>query len=334
VPRASSGQNLPFGPHPNMGNKQKRGARNNNKRQRRDGNNELLSYYKNISFQERTSTGQPGSPHRYFEDSFDVLFHDSQRDGDCRSQLEDALSQEPASFTPKTLQPTDNEDLHSNIAENTAQKQTGGNQVVHRHLNGLCIVTAGDVLEKIIGSNNHTIQKGSDVSQSNHEQKIGISSIQYLVKVGKDCQSAKGKLRTKNKKQKRSVGLENKLDSERSNENDVREHDGNVLPHDPLCQVILSNGTKVQLNCCVAGTVIELNHRLDANRMGLGGKEGSMQNTNGDDVHNNMTEEGLSNRKGSVAGGPSLILNEPLLDGHLAVIIPTKGSFPPRTSLG
>ena len=38
--------------------------------------NELRSNYRNVTFDERPSSGRPGSPHRYFENSFDVVFDD------------------------------------------------------------------------------------------------------------------------------------------------------------------------------------------------------------------------------------------------------------------
>ena len=96
------------------------------------------------------------------------------------------------------------------------------------------------------------------------------------------------------------------------------DHDGNVSPSDPLCQITLSNGTIIVLNCCVYGTVIELNHRLESEIMDT-------------DAAAHTAEEGTAKDKGIVVGGrPSLILKEPLMDGYLAVIMPTRGSFPPK----
>ena len=75
-------------------------------------------------------------------------------------------------------------------------------------------------------------------------------------------------MRTKNKKQKKQKHTQqpDKTDARKDGEYfnktgpaEVEEHDGNVLPNDTICTVTLSNGSVVQLKCCVEGTVIELN---------------------------------------------------------------------------
>ena len=264
--------------HSNEGDKRKRGCDRNECGQ---------------LFHERPSSGRPGSPHRYFDASYDVVFID-RCDDDVKESVQ-TIAERPSS--PKSPPQTTESLHHTNM--NTAQTHTCGHQVVHRHLNGLCIVTAGNMVETIMMK-----QSGDDVC---------VSSIQYLVKVGKDSQSARGKFRTKNKKQKHvHVGNNDSSSKERKS---MEFHDGNVSPRDPLCQITLSNGIKFQLHCCVSGTIIELNSRLlDSDSIGLECKEkGSIGKTNG-----------LDNRD------PSLILRDPLLDGFLAVIIP-RGSFPPKT---
>mmetsp|Transcript_34487 Transcript_34487/g.62032 ORF Transcript_34487/g.62032 Transcript_34487/m.62032 type:complete len:305 (-) Transcript_34487:176-1090(-) len=295
--------------HPNRGNNQKRSRRNKNKQQKR--NDEGSSPYSNTSFHDRPSTGRPGSPHRYFEDSYDVILNTS-CGVECLSpsslkEAEVFLGEQPSS-SPKAPQPIIDGSLGNSA--NLAQAESCGNQVVHRHLNGLCIVTAGNVLEKMTKSNQ--VVQGDNTGDHN----ISISSIQYLVKVGKDSQSAKGKLRTKNKKQKRGG---KGGDDYAAGGKVVGDHDGNVSPGDPLCQITLSNGTIIVLKCCVHGTVIELNHRLE------------FEIINNNDAAAHTAEEGTAKDKGIVVGGcPSLILKEPLLDGYLAVIMPTRGSFPPK----
>ena len=71
--------------------------------------------------------------------------------------------------------------------EGQSAKITAGKQVVHRHVNGLCIVTAGNVLQLATST---TSADGSDESQQQQGQSLTVSSIKYLVKVAPDAQSA------------------------------------------------------------------------------------------------------------------------------------------------
>ena len=120
-----------------------------------------------------------------------------------------------------------------------------GNQVVHCHLNGLCIITAGNILDRIMAQSfkQKTIDnKEEDVVRNKEE--VEISTIQYHVGVSIDSQSARGKMRTKNKKQKNHKHKQ-QPDSTDANEvegvgsktgtAEVEEHDGNVLPNDTIC---------------------------------------------------------------------------------------------------
>ena len=127
----------PVHPNPNRGINQKRSRRSKNKQQKR--NDEGSSPYSNISFHGRPSTGRPGSPHRYFEDSYDVLFNNSCGvESSSPSSLKEAevfLGEQPSSSL-KAPQPIDGDGGLGN-SSNPAQTQSCGNQVVHRHLNGL-----------------------------------------------------------------------------------------------------------------------------------------------------------------------------------------------------
>jgi hypothetical protein len=151
---------------------------------------------------------------------------------------------------------------------------------------------------------------------------LAISSINYLVKVAPDAQSAKGKLRAKNKKRRKNnntttnsnINNSNKTQAEEAE--DINNCDGEVSPTDPLCEVYLSNGTKITLQCCVHGTVIELNHRL-----GGDGNEG------GEEEANNVESR---KRGGDNNASSSLLVTDPLLDGYLAVIMPNRGTYLPN----
>ena len=85
-----------------------------------------------------------------------------------------------------------------------SSNNNSGNQVVHRHLNGLCIITAGNILDKMMAqsSKQKTIDNEEEDDVRN-KAEVEISTIQYHVGVSKDSQSARGKMRIKNKKQKK-----------------------------------------------------------------------------------------------------------------------------------
>jgi len=138
-----------------VGNKRMR-SRNN--RQQTDNS----TAYKGISINKRTSSGRPGSPHRYFDSSYDILIKDTTSD---------------------------------NVLEATSLAHSIGNQVVHRHLNGLCIITAGNVIQRQLGCVSNDDNKEDGI--------LKIKSIKYHIQASKDSQSARGKMRTKKKKRKK-----------------------------------------------------------------------------------------------------------------------------------
>ena len=172
-------------------------------------------------------------------------------------------------------------------------------------------------------SKQKTIDNREDDDVRNKEE-VEISTIQYHVGVGKDSQSARGKMRTKNKKQKKQKHKQQPDNTDakevefgsKTGTAEVEEHDGNVLPNDDtICTVTLSNGNVVELKCCVEGTVIELNNRLLNNVVS---DEGNSSNK--------TKQETISERDGDV----SVLSKDPLLDGYLAVIMPSRGMFPPK----
>lgn len=112
---------------------------------------------------------------------------------------------------------------------------------------------------------------------------------------------------------------------------DEERHDGNVVPHDLLCTITLSDGRRVRLHCCVGGTVIEVNRNLLLPPQPPGIPDGD----DGDD-----DVGGAADAAGGGGGGigpSSPLIRDPLLDGYLAVIMPGKRSMfpppPPRTEM-
>jgi hypothetical protein len=258
----------------------------------------------------RPSSGRPGSPHRYFGGSYDVAVEELLTGEGDDARKSDGLS--PNFDTADVNKPTTLARI--------------GRQVVHRHRNGLCIVTAGDVLEQMIISgidetterNKDNIEESTSLPPCGGDYPLSITALHFHVEVGKDSKSAKGKIRSRNnnpmKKRKRpgntlvmNVGeVENITDNT---------HDGNVLPHDPLCTISLSDGRQVQLYCCVGGTVIEINNNLLPPSLNNGDIDDDAVDAGGGGVINNTY---------------SVLLTNPLLDGYLAVIMPgRKGDFSP-----
>jgi len=266
--------------------------------------------YKNVSFHERTSSGQPGSPHRYFEHSYNVSFQDHVGDVDVSSSLSGsaAMKSDDTAAASASTAALDNAGSNSQSITVPSNNNSTGNQVVHRHVNGLCIITAGNILQTTL-QQQHSTSSDNNNDESQHQ---AIASIKYLVKVAPDAQSAKGKLRAKNKKRKKNNN-NNKNDSSQAQNANW----GDVTPTDALCEVTLANGQKVTLKCCVQGTIIELNHRLAASESAVAQKQ--QQSSNGADV------DGGSN----IDGNASLLLTDPLLDGYLAVIMPNRGTHLP-----
>jgi hypothetical protein len=311
-------------------------SRKRSRRSKNNNNNNTDNCYSNVSYQERTSSGRPGSPHRYFEHSYDVSFlTDAAATVGTDEQVAVTAAAAAASAAATVDNEQQQEEQHQQQEEYQSTKFTAGKQVVHRHVNGLCIVTAGNVLQlatttslqATTSSSNahssHESQQQQQQEQQEQGQSLTVSSIKYLVKVAPDAQSAKGKLRAKNKKRRKNnhTTINSNINSNNKTQTEEAEDinnccDGEVSPTDPLCEVYLSNGTKVTLHCCVHGTVIELNHRL-----GGDSNEGGKEETN---VESSKRGEGGNNAS-------SLLVTDPLLDGYLAVIMPNRGSYLPTT---
>ena len=171
------------------------------KRQRSE--NALAKAYEGVKFSPIASTGRPGTPHRFFKESYTVDFGDE-------------------SLSPK--------------------------QVVHAHVNGLVIVTAGESIPA-----------------------DDMESIKVMVEAADVASQSAG-----NKRKQKAKMLKGK------NVND------SVSPTDPLATIVLKDGKEVHMRCCAWGSIIEINPNIS----------------------------------------PELVREDPLLDGYLAVILPS-GPFPP-----
>jgi hypothetical protein len=159
---------------------------------------------------------------------------------------------------------------HDNDEQSCSRTSESGQQIVHQHANSLVIVTAGylvrDELEK---RQSQQLDKEGDV--------LKIERLQYLQSVG-NSQSVGGK--RKKPKTVNGVG--------------VWDAPGIVRPNDKIAVVTFSDGSTLDLKCCVAGTLLEINDKLST-------------------FQDDAKEDGDLR---------SLLIDDPLLDGYLAVVKP------------
>lgn len=109
-------------------------------------------------------------------------------------------------------------------------------QVVHRHANGLAIITAGSTVPTALRNLNQDCDE------------VAISSFVFHLNAS-DSPISVGSKRKKARKMKSG-----QLQSE------------TVKPDDILATGLLSNGQSIELKCCVAGTLLETNINLAATK--------------------------------------------------------------------
>ena len=189
----------------------------NKGKKRRRSDDALAKAYKGVKFTPIESTERPGTPHCYFRESYRVEFLQDDEQGESLSS---------------PLPPP---------------------QIVHSHVNGLVVVTAGN-------------------SVMQHDT---VESIQLLVK---KADVASQSAASKRKQKAKMLRGKNVQDA--------------VFPKDELATVTCREAAttkSIPLRCCVWGSVLEVNPNLT----------------------------------------PQLLQEDPLLDGYLAVILPS-GPFPPK----
>ena len=191
-------------PSPSEGKNSKRKRGHNNQQKQH-----VFSSYKGISYHKRSSSGRPGSPHRYFDTSYDVIMSD----GDVASSS-DRREVDAPTISQQTKVGDNADTITSEITtvRQSRDNNNNGNQVVHCHLNGLCIITAGNILDKMMAQSfkQKTIDNEEEEDVRNKEE-VEISTIQYHDGVGKDSQSALGKMRTKIIRSKRIININSSL---------------------------------------------------------------------------------------------------------------------------
>mgnify|MGYP005848070551 CR=1 FL=1 len=133
------------------------------------------------------------------------------------------------------------------------QGSTHVKQAIHQHVNGLCIVTAGDSIKETIKSN--------------------IEKIEFMVSTSDPCSAGE---RRKRQSKMLKKGIKDK-------------NSGLVTPDTVLAKVHLQDGSSIPIYAFCWGSIMELNTKVT----------------------------------------PKQIQEDPLIQGYLAVLLPT-GPFPPR----
>jgi len=219
---------------------------NTSRKRKRSFRDTLNTAYSSVSFASRKLTGKPrpDSPHFFFSSSYDVIPSDFKSDQEGKNVVDP------------------NNDVDVDIR-----------QVVHQHVNGLSMVTAGEL--------------------SIPSSKI-LRSIRYLAKEAPSCSNAaKRKRQAKMLKGKGNVEhvvnpstVIAELILEDRTSADTNSASETVVTEKPKTTII-------PLRACVWGTILELN---------------------------------------STALTPDVLLRDPLLDGFIAIILPT-GKFPPASAI-
>ena len=244
------------------------GEQRRKKRKRsNDGNNAYSKAYGSTSFEKRESSGRPGTPHRYFATSYSATTNPTVSSNDHHTTA-----------TSNSSEPSKSNDT-SNIAEapqgsNSSTTESSKfessnfrlSQVIHQHVNGLCIVTIGEYVPQ------------------------NIDSIDFLVSEAPP--SSAGEKRKRQSKLLRGKGGGNTNNNSNSN-NGNNKMNGIVSPTTVIANLKIKddsgeNCTTLPIYACVWGELLELNHNLT----------------------------------------PDVLQKDPLLDGYVAVILPT-GPFPP-----
>lgn len=288
-------------PTTNSTNNSQKDSNNIDKRKKKKGNaqnHNFYSQYESITFTKRQSSGRPGSPHRFFASSFNA---------DLKQESPSSISMQPppspviVDSIEETNHKTDTvlnttPDLDSSL---TQQKSYSGCQVVHKHANGLCVVTAGDAIRSIVEPQiddedtrpleGRTIVEPTIVKVAFQTQETDVSSV------GGKRKKAK-MMRGNGKKNCAGTGV--------------------VKASDVIAVVTLGDGREVPLRACVSGTIIELNRRLTVE---------SVEEKTGEDAAEYRVNSNCSTSS-------SMLVTDPLLDGYLAVIMPN-GQFPPPANI-
>ena len=173
-------------------------------------NKKSLEMYDGVNVEEYPQdTSKYGGPHRYFKNSYTVYLR-GERVGEEHNASGTSLEEEGA-------------------------RRKCMSQVIHRHANGLCVITVGEGLEKNIDRVEFAKSLSSDHKDERKESASNLSNV------------------------KRDEGISNKKRKK------MKLSESMVLPKDVLARVYLvGEDSPIEFVCCVHGSLLELNVRLSA----------------------------------------------------------------------
>jgi hypothetical protein len=275
--------------------------------------------YRPVRYSSIPSTGRPGTPHRYFAESYTLQLND---DHDCDNHPTPSSVDGSGSSDHKSKGDDNNRARMMMEAQPSTASKNLVHQVIHKHANGLAIVTVGNILKK------SGISLDDDYDDKNSEiASVTVQSIEFKRQPVASHQSSAG---SKRKQQARMLKGKQVLGTGREGGGGG----GIVKPTDVLAVlnvVVASSGSstttgggrgdagerkaktlQLPVHAGVWGTILEINHTLlrpmsDSGSICCsGGSTSSLART-----------------------GLQLLSEDPLLDGYLAIILPT-GPFPPE----
>lgn len=215
--------------------------------------------YRDANVTSRPSTGRPGSPHRYFRDSYTVSINTSattttviEESSPSEQQLHsmDTREKEEGDANKNTNKES-NEVVVANInacddstaTETHKIQSTTMEQVVHHHANGLCIITLGDSLAKAKAQHD----KNKQQHDNENKDEMIISGIEFIAK--KALGSSAGEKRKHQGKMLRGKSA-------------AQQQQGVVTPATILANIRFENGQIQPIYACVWGNILELNEKV------------------------------------------------------------------------
>lgn len=178
-------------------------------------------------------------------------------------QKDDALEKEYAGIKfvkrPSSGRPaTPHRHFESSYEGRTTTSASECGQVIHRHANGLCVVTAGGIIKKACSKSD------SSAADDASNTSVIIKQVDFKVRPaeGQSVGSKRRKRMGKNPKKKKRSDNDDVVDCDGNEADESSSACGTTRPSDVLAVVELSCGTMVELKCCVLGTLLEINTRL------------------------------------------------------------------------
>ena len=289
--------------------------------------------YEDISFSKRASTGRPGTPHRYFTSSYDVHVTATLNSrSSTTNATNDSANDEDIPFdnheSPSRQRVNNGNDDTTNVKETS--KVTPFHNVkdfvVHCHVNGLCMITIGESIKNKLDvkGDAQTVEPVEPVEPVEHDDLL-VSNTQTKKNIANDeanssdqkvllydsdkamvqKQLTSGWKSTSNltiskvhfmveTSTSQTVGQKRKQAKKMkkgARQNNHKNISGMVQPGDVIATIHVSDGSVIHVQSCINGSILELNENLKSD--------------------------------------PNLLLEDPLLDGYVAVILPN-GPFPPN----